>query len=111
MRGLLPVSMSSNVVRACCVALVVVLGLLLLRSNPRKGGHVVPDVADSLSGDPVALKVTYNGKAFSEGDELHPKDAASPPKVEVEGASGATYTLIMSDPDAPSPAKPTNREW
>ncbi len=34
------------------------------------------------------------------------------PKVEIIGADpNQVYTLLMTDPDAPSPEQPTFREW
>ena len=52
------------------------------------------------------LKVSYGT------DELTPTTTAAPPSVQWQDASeDKTYTLIMTDPDAPSREKPAFREF
>ncbi|OAY75539.1 Protein MOTHER of FT and TF 1, partial [Ananas comosus] len=45
------------------------------------------------------------------GCDVKPSAAASPPTVRIAGRASDLYTLIMTDPDAPSPSEPTMREW
>lgn len=45
------------------------------------------------------------------GLELTPTQVKGQPQVSWEAEEGAFYTLIMTDPDAPSRKQPTNREY
>lgn len=72
--------------------------------------QVVPDVI------PVAptevAKVSYvSGVSASQGNVLTPTQVKDVPKVEWNAETGAFYTLCLTDPDAPSRAEPTYREW
>ncbi|KAH3759685.1 protein D2 [Pelomyxa schiedti] len=59
----------------------------------------------------VELGVTYGGVAVSMNN-LTPPQAAAAPKVSWAPESPSTlYTLVMTDPDAPSRASPKFREW
>lgn len=65
----------------------------------------------ALVGD---LKVAYEGRPITVGEELAPPVThASPPSVTyvAEGNAGKKYTLIKNDPDAPSRATPDFREF
>lgn len=61
----------------------------------------------------VALRVVYEGAGAVEcGCDMRPSATKEPPRVYATGLrAGAKYTLIMSDPDAPSRAAPRCREW
>ncbi|XP_077246444.1 CEN-like protein 1 [Tasmannia lanceolata] len=73
-------------------------------------GRVVGDVLDVFTPS-VNLKVTYNNKQVSNGHELMPSAITVKPRVEVGGDDMRTvFTLIMTDPDAPSPSDPYLRE-
>lgn len=48
---------------------------------------------------------------MDKGNELKPKQVKDPPIVEWQGETGSLYTLIMTDPDAPSRTNPTFREY
>ncbi|KAH8327193.1 hypothetical protein KR074_006930 [Drosophila pseudoananassae] len=71
---------------------------------------VVPDVIPEAPS--VLLKVTYkNGLVAKDGVELTPTQVKDQPNVEWEAQPGDFYTLIMTDPDAPSRAEPKFREF
>jgi len=73
--------------------------------------QVVPDVIDTAPTN--TIKVEYDsGVSAAEGNELTPTQVQNQPiKVEWPTEEGALYTLCMTDPDAPSRAEPTFREW
>ncbi|KAK9143483.1 hypothetical protein Syun_012883 [Stephania yunnanensis] len=79
--------------------------------EPLSVGRVVGDVVDNFVPS-VKLKATYNSnKQVCNGHELMPAVLAAKPRVEVGGDDMRTfYTLIMTDPDAPSPSEPYLRE-
>lgn len=56
----------------------------------------------------MTLKISYHGQAISNGSELTPSSASNLPEVEFGGSE--TYTLMLIDPDAPSPEKPVNKD-
>lgn len=60
-----------------------------------------------VSKEDLKLQVSYNGHKLSNGSDITPSTASDPPKVEFEGSE--TYTLMLIDPDVPSPRKPVNR--
>ncbi|KAF9616911.1 hypothetical protein IFM89_032873 [Coptis chinensis] len=74
-------------------------------------GRVVGEVVDSFIPS-VKLEVTYNSNTqVYNGHELMPSAITAKPRVEIGGDSmRSTYTLIMTDPDAPSPSDPHLRE-
>ncbi|KAJ8448694.1 hypothetical protein Cgig2_010581 [Carnegiea gigantea] len=74
-------------------------------------GRVIGEVVDIFT-PCVQLTVTYNSsKQVSNGHELIPPIVASKPRVEVGGEDmRSAYTLVMVDPDAPSPSDPYLRE-
>lgn len=58
------------------------------------------------------LQITYdNGILADKGVELTPTQVKNQPKVEWQAEAGTYYTLIMTDPDAPSRKEPVMREW
>ncbi|XP_018796162.1 PREDICTED: protein D3-like isoform X1 [Bactrocera latifrons] len=72
--------------------------------------EVVPDVVPSAPNR--FLKVTYaNDLEVKAGIELTPTQVKSQPLVEWEADQDSFYTLIMSDPDAPSRHAPKFREF
>ncbi|KAL7130164.1 hypothetical protein ABFS83_13G115100 [Erythranthe nasuta] len=79
--------------------------------DPLVVGKVIGDVLDMFV--PAAeLAVHYGGEEIGNGSEMKPSSAAQRPKVQIKGAiSPNYYTLVMVDPDAPSPGEPTLREW
>ncbi|GER53013.1 PEBP (phosphatidylethanolamine-binding protein)family protein [Striga asiatica] len=78
--------------------------------DPLVVGRVIGDVLDMFI--PAAeLTVDYGGKSIDNGFEIKPSAAAQPPRLLIRGPATDYYTLVMVDPDAPSPTKPTLREW
>ncbi|CAI5979670.1 unnamed protein product [Closterium sp. NIES-64] len=75
-------------------------------------GKVIGDVLDDFVPS-LDIKVKYGGREVRNGDELTPSEAAEAPYVELAGRheNGDLYTLVMSDPDAPSPDNPVAAEW
>jgi len=71
--------------------------------------EVVPDI---LNVAPTKLlEVTYpSGVTVNLGNELTPTEVKDKPTLKWDHDDNSFYTLIMSDPDAPSRANPTIRE-
>ncbi|KAH8347166.1 hypothetical protein KR059_005954, partial [Drosophila kikkawai] len=60
----------------------------------------------------ASSQVTYGGgQVVDMGRELAPKQVKDQPKVEWDAEPDALYTLILTDPDAPSRKQPKYREW
>lgn len=71
--------------------------------------NIIPDV---ISSEPTEfLKVTYGKEQADKGNELTPTIVQNKPNVEWTAEEGALYTLLMTDPDAPSRTNPKMREW
>ncbi|XP_018796172.1 PREDICTED: protein D2-like [Bactrocera latifrons] len=74
-----------------------------------KQHKVVPDVI------PVApkqfLKVSYKNVLVENGKELTPTQVAAQPSIEWNAENNVFYTIIMTDPDAPSRSNPKFREF
>nr|ANS56361.1 TFL1-like protein [Picea wilsonii] len=81
-------------------------------TGPLTVGGVIGDVLDMFTPS-VKMTVVYNSNMqVNNGFELMPSAVTEPPRVEVIGGDMRTfYTLIMTDPDAPSPSDPTEREY
>ncbi|XP_042432985.1 protein FLOWERING LOCUS T-like [Zingiber officinale] len=79
--------------------------------DPLALSNVVGDVLDPFLKS-AAMKVVYNNREVTNGSELKPSAIANAPRVEIQGRDSRTlYTLVMVDPDAPSPSNPTKREF
>eukprot|EP00850_Spirogloea_muscicola_P001410 SM000005S17207 [mRNA] locus=s5:790799:791982:+ [translate_table: standard] len=79
--------------------------------DPLVMGRVVGDVLDPFSPS-VELKVSYGPKQVNNGVELKPSQTPDAPRVDIgRQLDNALYTLVMVDPDAPSPSEPSAREW
>ncbi|CAL5445249.1 unnamed protein product [Camellia sinensis] len=59
----------------------------------------------------IAMNVYYGPKHVTNGCSIKPSIAMNPPRVTITGHSPDLYTLVMTDPDAPSPSEPAMREW
>lgn len=71
--------------------------------------NVIPDV---ISAEPTDfLRVTYGKEQANKGNELTPTAVQNKPNVEWAAEEGSFYTLLMTDPDAPSRTNPKMREW
>ncbi|CAI5451097.1 unnamed protein product [Caenorhabditis angaria] len=86
-------------------------GLASMASEAFTKHQVIPDVLPS--GAPSkTLSVKYNsGVEASLGNVLTPTQVKDQPEVKWDAEDGALYTLIMTDPDAPSRQDPIYREW
>ncbi|CAA0818412.1 Protein MOTHER of FT and TF 1 [Striga hermonthica] len=78
--------------------------------DPLVVGRVIGDVVD-LFVPSVSMSVYYASKHVNNGCDIKPSVAAEQPRVTVAGSSDELYTLVMTDPDAPSPSEPSLREW
>ncbi|CAO1944965.1 unnamed protein product [Urochloa humidicola] len=73
--------------------------------------HVIRDVLDSFT-PTVPLRITYNNRLLLAGAELKPSAVVNKPRVDVGGTDlRVFYTLVLVDPDAPSPSNPSLREY
>ncbi|GMN44639.1 hypothetical protein TIFTF001_013833 [Ficus carica] len=79
--------------------------------EPLSVGRVVGEVVDNFTAS-VKMTVVYNSnKQVANGHEIMPSVIVSKPRVEIGGDDlRNAYTLIMTDPDAPSPSNPHLRE-
>uniref|UniRef100_A0A915CT60 Phosphatidylethanolamine-binding protein n=1 Tax=Ditylenchus dipsaci TaxID=166011 RepID=A0A915CT60_9BILA len=71
---------------------------------------VVPDVISKAPEKQVSVEFDSGVKAEL-GNTLTPTQVKNQPKVSWEAQDGSLYTLIKTDPDAPSRKEPTHREW
>nr|QEI47160.1 flowering locus t 1 [Hevea brasiliensis] len=80
--------------------------------DPLAIGRVIGDVLDPFARS-ISLQVTYNSRDHvTNGCELKPSQIVNQPRVHVGGDDLRTfYTLVMVDPDAPSPSDPNLREY
>jgi len=73
--------------------------------------EIVPDVLEDLK-ELKLLKISYPSKVkVNLGNILTPTQVKDQPKVEWDAEEGAFYTLLMTDPDAPSRKEPLRREF
>lgn len=87
-------------------------GFVLNRNQTAMDSHqVVPDVIDVAPTNIITVEYD-SGVSAAEGNELTPTQVQNQPtKLQWPVEEGALYTLCMTDPDAPSRAEPTFREW
>ncbi|KAG8075843.1 hypothetical protein GUJ93_ZPchr0006g45069 [Zizania palustris] len=78
--------------------------------DPLVVGRVVGDVVD-LFVPTTAMSVRFGTRDLTNGCEIKPSVTAAAPAVQIAGRANALFTLVMTDPDAPSPSEPTMREW
>ncbi|XP_055849016.1 protein D3-like [Episyrphus balteatus] len=72
--------------------------------------EVIPDVISKSPSE--FLKISYDSGVFADkGVELTPTQVKNQPKVEWKVQKNTFYTLILTDPDAPSRAEPKMREF
>ncbi|XP_037814411.1 protein D3-like isoform X1 [Lucilia sericata] len=75
-----------------------------------KDNEIIPDVLQEAPKE--FLKVSYDGGLeVNKGNELTPTQVKLQPRVEWQAKCTDYYTLIMTDPDAPSRADPKVREF
>ncbi|XP_059638655.1 protein MOTHER of FT and TFL1-like [Cornus florida] len=78
--------------------------------DPLVVGRVIGDVVDMFI-PTVNMSVYYDSKHVTNGCNIKPSVAANPPRVVISGHADKLFTLVMTDPDAPSPSEPSMREW
>ncbi|XP_027188792.1 protein VERNALIZATION 3 isoform X6 [Cicer arietinum] len=79
--------------------------------NPLVVGRVIGDVLDNFENS-IPLRVTYGNREVNNGCELKPSQVANQPRASVGGNDMRNfYTLVLVDPDSPSPSNPTFREY
>ncbi|THG06768.1 hypothetical protein TEA_014108 [Camellia sinensis var. sinensis] len=79
--------------------------------DPLVVGRVIGDVLDPFTRS-ISLRVTYSSREVTNGCELRPSQVVIQPRVDIGGDDLRTfYTLVMVDPDAPSPSDPNLREY
>ncbi|KZV55202.1 protein MOTHER of FT and TF 1-like [Dorcoceras hygrometricum] len=76
--------------------------------DPLVLGRVIGDVLDMFVPS-AELVVRYGPTHISNGCEIKPSTGAERPTVHIRGSSDY-YSLVMVDPDAPSPSEPSFRE-
>ncbi|KAK7374946.1 hypothetical protein VNO80_08389 [Phaseolus coccineus] len=81
-------------------------------TNPLVIGGVIGDVLEPFTSC-VSLRIVYNnGSEVINCCELKPSQILNQPRVEIGGDDlRILYTLVMVDPDAPSPGNPNQREY
>ncbi|XP_031501431.1 protein BROTHER of FT and TFL 1-like isoform X2 [Nymphaea colorata] len=72
---------------------------------------VIGDVLRPFSPS-IMMEVRYGSMTLMSGSAKKPSEVAMVPLVRIGGgiSNGMLYTLIMVDPDHPSPSRPTQRE-
>ncbi|XVE87921.1 hypothetical protein DITRI_Ditri19aG0027200 [Diplodiscus trichospermus] len=80
--------------------------------EPLVVGRVIGDVLDMFIPS-LEFTVHYGTKQVANGCDIKPSAAADKPHVQLLGPPDPSclYTLVMVDPDAPSPSEPRLREW
>ncbi|PKA58954.1 Protein heading date 3A [Apostasia shenzhenica] len=79
--------------------------------DPLVVGGVIGDVLDAFT-KTTDLRVTYGSKEVNNGKDFKPSIVASQPRADIGGNDLRNfYTLVMTDPDAPSPSDPNLREY
>ncbi|XP_033211166.1 protein D2-like [Belonocnema kinseyi] len=74
-----------------------------------KKAEIVPDVITKAPTEEV--EVEYGNKEVKFGEEWTPTQVKNAPEIDYEDDENAFYTLMMTDPDAPSRTNPTYREF
>eukprot|EP01018_Ginkgo_biloba_P005044 Gb_13113 [translate_table: standard] len=80
--------------------------------DPLIVGKVIGDVIDIFTPS-VDAAVYYGTKRVTNGCEIKPSATLQRPNVQVSARNfeDTLFTLVMTDPDAPSPSEPNMREW
>ncbi|KAG5536166.1 hypothetical protein RHGRI_023828 [Rhododendron griersonianum] len=79
-------------------------------SDPLVVCRIIGDVVDVFV-PRMTMNVYYGPKHVTNGCNIKPSIATNPPRVTFTDHSNELYTLVMTDPDAPSPSEPSMREW
>ncbi|OIT02984.1 protein heading date 3a [Nicotiana attenuata] len=78
-------------------------------------GRVIGDVLDPFTRS-INLRVVYINRQVINGCDFRPSQVIQQPRIEIGGADDCTFytlinTLVMVDPDAPTPTNPNMREY
>lgn len=78
-----------------------------------QSGKVIPDVVDKLADQVLDLRVSYKELEIANGVKLWVAQTQQAPHVTFPDRDFGShlYTLIMLDPDAPSPQEPTFKHF
>ncbi|MCO5556443.1 hypothetical protein L7F22_009992 [Adiantum nelumboides] len=79
-------------------------------TEPLVVGRVIGDVIDNFTPS-AEMVVSYPIRQVSNGCEIKTTALVERPRVQIGGSYDSLYTLVMVDPDAPSPSEPSSREW
>uniref|UniRef100_A0ACD5X1W9 Uncharacterized protein n=1 Tax=Avena sativa TaxID=4498 RepID=A0ACD5X1W9_AVESA len=86
------------------------MSMINMSRDPLVVGHIVGDIVDPFM-TTASLRIFFNNKEMTNGSELKPSQVFNVPRVYIGGRDMRNmYTLVMVDPDAPSPSNPTERE-
>ncbi|KAJ3687549.1 hypothetical protein LUZ61_016713 [Rhynchospora tenuis] len=79
--------------------------------NPLELSQIIGDVLDHFNKS-ATMRIMYNGVEITNSTGMKASQVASAPRVEISGSDQSRlYTLVMVDPDSPSPSNPSNREY
>ncbi|KAI3867859.1 hypothetical protein MKX03_031318 [Papaver bracteatum] len=79
--------------------------------DPLVVGRIIGDVFNPFKKS-IEIGIAYTSRKITSGCELKPSAVVDHPRVEIGGDDMRTfYTLVMVDPDAPSPSDPSSREY
>ncbi|KAF9619308.1 hypothetical protein IFM89_006495, partial [Coptis chinensis] len=93
------------------IKIITTLSTMPRERNPLVVGRVVGDVLDPFIRS-VQLTISYGTREVTNGCEFRPSVLVNQPRVEIGGDDLRTfYTLVLVDPDAPSPSDPNQREY
>ncbi|XP_078165946.1 protein VERNALIZATION 3-like [Carex rostrata] len=77
--------------------------------DPLVFSSILSDVLDPFR-SMMSIRVFYSNRLTVAGCDLRPSAVVNRPKIEIGGGSPTYfYTLVLVDPDAPSPTKPNLR--
>ncbi|KAL3697665.1 hypothetical protein R1sor_011741 [Riccia sorocarpa] len=81
-------------------------------SDPLVVGRIVGDVLEEFVPS-AELTVKYAARQISNGCEMKPSAVTEAPLVQIVDRNdpSAIFTLMMTDPDAPSPSEPSHKEY
>ncbi|XP_058736126.1 protein MOTHER of FT and TFL1 [Vicia villosa] len=83
---------------------------MMSSADPLVVGRVIGDVIDMFNPS-VSMSVYYGPKHVTNGCDIKPSIAINQPRITLTGNRTSLYTLVMTDPDAPSPSEPSLREF
>nr|QVX19910.1 mother of FT [Adiantum raddianum] len=83
------------------------------RTEPLVVGRVIGDVIDMFAPSGLEMSIAYTTREVSNGYDIKPSAATQPPSLRMSDphSRDSLFTLVMVDPDAPSPSEPSMREW